>query len=103
MEIARDLFTVFSALPARFQQIQYGIPGRQRGRRHLGVRQSEDKSNGTRGRVWMQVETRKNPPPRRMGFSDEVSPPVLWWFQGEGVKAGCHLSGADRNAPLAYL
>jgi hypothetical protein len=67
MEIARDLFTVFSALPARFQQIQFGIPGRQRGRRHLGVRQSEDKSNGTRGRVWMQVETRKNPPPRKIG------------------------------------
>jgi len=56
MEIARDLITVFSALPARVQQIQYGIPGRQRGCRHLGVRQLEDNSDGNRGLRRMQVE-----------------------------------------------
>ena len=34
----------------------FGNPGRQRGCRHLGVRQSEDKLDGTRGGEWMQVE-----------------------------------------------
>ena len=60
MEIARDLITVFSALPARVEQIQYGIPGRQRGCRHLGVRQSEDNQMVPRAQVQMQVETEKN-------------------------------------------
>ena len=56
MEIARDLSKCSSAPWLEIQRTLFGNPGRQRGCRHLGVRQSEDKSDGTRARVQMQVD-----------------------------------------------
>ena len=38
------------------QRTRFGIPSLERGCRHLGVRQSEDKSNGTRDSARMQVD-----------------------------------------------
>jgi hypothetical protein len=37
-------------------RLEFGIPGRQRGCRHLGVRQLEDNSDGNRALRQMQVE-----------------------------------------------
>jgi|SRR6185437_10447611 len=42
MEIARDLCTFQRAPDRDFSRLNFGIPGLERGCRHLGVRQSED-------------------------------------------------------------
>jgi hypothetical protein len=54
MEIARDLFNVPTRCGSNPAD-SIRNPGRQRGCRHLGVRQSEDTSDGTRGLDEMQV------------------------------------------------
>lgn len=56
MEIARDLFNVPARPGSRSSGL--GILSRQHGCRHLGVRQSEDNSNGTRAFVHMQVDSK---------------------------------------------